>query len=165
MADLYGTLVAANAAKITTGITVTGPALKFFEIDFGVDIRQADGAREVTWLVYNFAAEMGWTPVIIGNLQADAGGNAGQRLRFAIEHKGGEIMSVDTAANHGYVYSATIEEPTVHYSVQGAAQASGLFSAAMTAKLQAETAWPYKNDAGADATIDLSNAVCTVFTL
>ena len=54
MADLYGTTFAANAGKITQGMNVTGPALSFFEIDFGVSVLQADGAREVTWLVYNF---------------------------------------------------------------------------------------------------------------
>ena len=48
MADLYGTTVAANAGKVTTGVNLQGAALKFYSIDFGVDIRQADAAREVT---------------------------------------------------------------------------------------------------------------------
>ena len=169
MADLYGTTVAANAQKITQGMQVTGPALSFFEIDFGVSVLQADGAREVTWLVYNFASEMGYTPVFIGavgNPVYDQSGNAigaGQGLRIAIENKGAAVASVDSTANHGYVWSESVTEPTVNYSVQGGSQTSGLFSAALQAKLQAETAWSYVNDSGASTTINLSGASVVLF--
>ena len=169
MADLYGTTLAANAGKITTGVNLQGASLKFFEIDFGVAVNTADGSREVTWLVYNFCSEMGYTPVWIGTVGAPAynqsGGAVGanQGLRVAIEVSGASVAAVDSAANHGYVWSETQTEPTVNYSVQGATPTSGAFSAALQAKLQAETAWPYVNDSGASTTINLSGAAVSVF--
>lgn len=169
MADLYGTTFAANAGKITTGVNLQGASLKFFEIDFGASIATADGAREVTWLVYNFASEMGYTPVWIGTVgapvynQSGAAVGASQGLRIAIEVSGASVAAVDSAANHGYVWSETQTEPTVNYSVQGATPTSGVFSAALQAKLQAETAWPYVNDSGSSTTINLSGATVSVF--
>lgn len=165
MADLYGTLLAANAGKVTTGVNLQGAALKFYEIDFGVDIRQADASREVTWLTYTLLSNLGWTPVHIGAIQADAGGNAGQRLRFAVEVSGGEVMAVDTVANHGWVSSASVADPVVNYidpSV-GTSQLSAALSVALTDMFDNYTAFDYVDDAGAAQQIDLSNAVVTVF--
>lgn len=166
MADLYGTAVAANARKITTGVQLQGMSLAFFEIDFGVDVRQADGASEVTWLVYNMISELGWTPVVIGNIQADAGSNAGQLLRFAVEVSGGAVESVDTTANHGLVRSNSVTEPTVNY--RDASQGTGVYTAVMSTALtdmfDNYSAFAYTDDAGAAQTIDLSGAAVTLMT-
>jgi len=165
MADLYGTTVAANAGKVTTGVTLQGAALKFYEIDFGVDIRQADGAREVTWLTYTLLSQLGWTPVHIGTIQADSSSNAGQLLRFAIEVSGGEVMAVDTDENDGYVWSASVADPTVNYidpSV-GTSQLSAVLSTALTDMFDNYSSFAYVDDNGADQTINLSSAVVSVF--
>jgi len=165
MADLYGTTLAANAGKVTTGVNLQGAALKFYSIDFGVDIRQADAAREVTWLTYTLLSQLGWTPVHIGTIQADGGGNAGQLLRFAVEVSGGEVMAVDTAANHGWVWSASVADPTVNYidPSAGTTQLSAALSVALTDMFDNYTAFDYVDDAGAAQQIDLSNAVVSVF--
>ena len=163
MADLYGTTLAANARKITTGVTLQGAALEFYEIDFGVDVRQADGAGEVTWLVYTLISELGFTPVVIGNIQADAGSNAGQLLRFAIEVSGGAEESVSNAAQ-GYVRTNAVAEPVVNY--RDASQGTGVFTAvlatALTDIFDNYTAFAYTDDAGAAQTINLSGAAVTV---
>lgn len=166
MADLYGTTVAANARKITTGVQLQGASLAFFDIDFGVDVRQADGAGEVSWLVYTIASELGFTPVIIGTIQADAGSNAGQRLRFAIEVPGAGVESVDTTANHGYVRSNAVTEPTVNYrdASQGTGVYTAVFSTAMTDIFDNYGTFAYVDDAGADQTIDLTGAAVTLMT-
>ncbi len=165
MADLYGTTLAANAGKVTTGVNLQGAALKFYSIDFGVDIRQADGAREVTWLTYTLLSQLGWTPVHIGTIQADAGSNAGQLLRFAVEVSGGEVMAVDDAANHGYVWSASVADPVVNYidPSQGTSQLSAVLSTALTDMFDNYSAFAYTDDSGASQTIDLSGAVVSVF--
>ena len=165
MADLYGTTVAANAGKVTTGVNLQGAALKFYSIDFGVDIRQADAAREVTWLTYTLISMLGFTPVVIGSIQADAAANAGQLLRFAIEVSGGEVLAVDSAANHGYVWSASVTDPTVKYidPSAGTSELSAVFSTALTDMFDNYTAFDYTDDAGAAQQIDLSNAVVSVF--
>lgn len=166
MADLYGTTFAANAGKVTTGVNLQGAALKFYEIDFGVDVRQADASREVTWLTYTLLSQLGWTPVHIGTIQADSSSNAGQLLRFAIEVSGGEVMAVDSAANHGYVWSASVADPVVNYidpSV-GTSQLSAVLSTALTDMFDNYSAFAYTNDSGAGATIDLSAAAVTEFT-
>lgn len=166
MADLYGTTVAANARKVTTGVQLQGASLAFFDIDFGVDVRQADGAGEVSWLVYNIISELGYTPVVIGTIQADAGSNAGQRLRFAIEVPGAANESVDTASNHGYVRSNAVTEPTVNYrdASQGTGVYTAVLSTAMTDIFDNYTAYDYTDDAGAAQTIDLSSAVVALMT-
>ena len=166
MADLYGTTVAANAGKVTTGVSLQGAALKFYSIDFGVDIRQADASREVTWLTYTLLSQLGWTPVVIGAIQADAGSNAGQLLRFAIEVSGGEVMAVDSATDHGYVWSASVTDPTVNYidpSV-GTSQISAVLSTALTDMFDNYASFAYTDDAGAAQTINLSGAVVSEFT-
>ena len=165
MADLYGTTVAANARKVTTGVQLQGASLAFFEIDFGVDVRQADGAGEVTWLVYNMISELGYTPVIIGSIQADAGSNAGQLLRFAVEASGAANESVSNAAQ-GYVRTNAVTEPTVNY--RDASQGSGVYTAVMSTAMSDMfdnyTAFAYTDDAGAAQTIDLSSAAVTLMT-
>ena len=165
MADLYGTTVAANAGKVTTGVNLQGAALKFYSIDFGVDIREADASREVTWLTYTLLSQLGWTPVVIGSIQADAGANAGQLLRFAVEVSGGEVMAVDSASNHGYVWSASVADPTVNYidPSQGTSQLSAVLSTALTDMFDNYSAFAYTDDSGASQTIDLSGAVVSVF--
>lgn len=165
MADLYGTTVAANARKITTGVQLQGASLAFFDIDFGVDVRQADGAGEVTWLVYNMISELGYTPVIIGSIQADAGSNAGQRLRFAIEVSGAANESVSNAAQ-GYVRTNAVTEPTVNYrdASQGTGVYTAVMSTAMSDMFDNYTAFDYTDDAGAAQTIDLSSAAVSLMT-
>ena len=161
--NLYGTTVAANARKITTGVTLQGAALEFYEIDFGVDVRQADGAGEVTWLVYTLISELGFTPVVIGNIQADAGSNAGQLLRFAVEVQGGAEETVSNAAQ-GYVRTNAVAEPVVNY--RDASQGTGVYTAvlatALTDIFDNYTAFAYTDDAGAAQTINLSGAAVTV---
>ena len=167
MADLYGTTFAANAGKVTTGVNLQGAALKFYEIDFGVDIRQADASREVTWLTYTLLSQLGWTPVHIGTIQADGGANDGQLLRFAVEVSGGEVMAVDSAANHGYVWSASVADPVVNYidpSVSPTAQQTAVLSTALTDMFDNYASFAYTNDSGAGATINLSGAVVSEFT-
>lgn len=165
MADLYGTTVAANARKITTGVQLQGASLAFFEIDFGVDVRQADGAGEVTWLVYNMISELGYTPVIIGSVQADAGSNAGQLLRFAVEATGAANESVSSAAQ-GYVRTNAVTEPTVNYrdASQGSSVYTAVMSTAMSDMFDNYTAFAYTDDAGAAQTIDLSSAAVSLMT-
>ena len=161
--NLYGTTVAANARKITTGVTLQGASLEFFEIDFGVDVRQADGAGEVTWLVYTMISELGYTPVIIGNIQADAGSNAGQLLRFAIEASGAAEETVSNSAQ-GFVRTNSVTEPTVNYrdASQGTGVYTAVLSTALTDMFDNYTAFAYTDDAGAAQTINLSSAVVTL---
>ena len=165
MADLYGTTVAANARKVTTGVQLQGASLAFFDIDFGVDVRQADGAGEVTWLVYTLVSELGYTPVIIGTIQADAGSNAGQRLRFAIEVPGSAEESVSNAAQ-GYVRTNAVTEPTVNYrdASQGTAVYTAVLSTALTDIFDNYGTFAYTDDAGAAQTIDLTGAAVTLMT-
>ena len=165
MADLYGTTVAANARKITTGVQLQGASLAFFEIDFGVNVLQADGSNEVTNLVYQLISNLGWTPVIIGTIQADAGSNAGQLLRFAIEVSGGAVESVSNAAQ-GYVRTNAVTEPTVNYydASQGTGVYTAVLSTALTDQFDNYTAFAYTDDAGAAQTIDLSSAAVTLMT-
>lgn len=161
--NLYGTTVAANARKITTGVTLQGAALEFYEIDFGVDVRQADGAGEVTWLVYTLISELGFTPVVIGNIQADAGSNAGQLLRFAVEVQGGAEETVSNAAQ-GYVRTNAVAEPVVNYrdASAGTGVYTAVLSTALTDIFDNYTAFAYTDDAGAAQTINLSGAAVTV---
>ena len=163
MADLYGTTVAANARKVTTGVTLQGASLEFFEIDFGVDVRQADGAGEVTWLVYTLISELGFTPVVIGNIQADAGSNAGQLLRFAVEVPGGAEESVSNAAQ-GYVRTNAVAEPVVNYrdASQGTGVYTAVLSTALTDIFDNYAAFAYTDDAGAAQTINLTSAAVTL---
>ena len=163
MADLYGTTVAANARKVTTGVQLQGASLAFFDIDFGVDVRQADGAGEVTWLVYTLVSELGYTPVIIGTIQADAGSNAGQRLRFAIEVPGSAEESVSNAAQ-GYVRTNAVTEPTVNYrdASQGTGVYTAVLSTALTDIFDNYGTFAYTDDAGAAQTIDLTGAAVTL---
>jgi len=165
MADLYGTTVAANARKVTTGVQLQGASLAFFDIDFGVNVLQADGAGEVTWLVYQLVSELGYTPVIIGSIQNDAGGNAGQRLRFAIEASGAAEESVSSAAQ-GYVRTNAVTEPTVNYrdASQGTGVYTAVLSTALTDIFDNYTAYAYTDDAGAAQTIDLSSASVALMT-
>lgn len=165
MADLYGTTVAANARKVTTGVQLQGASLAFFDIDFGVNVLQADGAGEVTWLVYQLVSELGYTPVIIGSIQNDAGGNAGQRLRFAIEASGAGVESVSNAAQ-GYVRTNAVTEPTVNYrdASQGTGVYTAVLSTALTDIFDNYTAYDYTDDAGAAQTIDLSSASVALMT-
>lgn len=164
--DLTGTNVAANFRNVTTGNNMLGAALKFYAIDFGVDIRQADAANEVTNLTYQLISQLGWTPVIIGTIQSD-GSNAGQLLRFAIEQKGAATETVTSPTSDVLrVRTVAVEDPVVKYidpSQSTTVQQSAVLSTALTDMFDNFSAFAYTNDAGSSATIDLSGAACTVF--
>lgn len=165
--DLTGTNVAANFRNVTTGNNMLGAALKFYSIDFGVDIRQADAANEVTNLTYQLIAQLGWTPVIVGTIQADPSANAGQILRFAIEQKGAATETVTSPTSDVLrVRTVAVEDPVVKYidpSVSTTAQQSAVLSTALTDMFDNFSAFAYTTDAGSSTTIDLSGAVVTVF--
>lgn len=169
MADLTSTIVAANYRKVTTGANLQGASLKFYEIDFGVDVRQADGSNEVTYLVYQLVAQLGRTVTMMGipgnpvYNQSGAAIGAGQGVRFAVEIAGGSAEAIDSTANHGYVRTITVADPTVNYIDNAGVQQSGLLSAALAYLLNQYTAFAYTDDAGAAQTINLSSATVTAF--
>ena len=74
-------------------------------------------------------------------------------------------MAVDTTTNAGYVWSASVADPTVNYidpSV-GTSQLSAVLSTALTDMFDNYASFAYTDDAGADQTINLSSAVVSVF--
>lgn len=169
MADLTSTLVAANYRKVTTGTNQQGASLKFYEIDFGVDIRQADGANEVTYLVYQLVAQLGRSVTLIGTPgnpvynQAGSAIGAGQGLRFAVEVAGGSTESIDDTANHGYVRTVSVVDPNVNYIDGSGVEQNGTLSAALQYLLSQYTAFAYTTDAGASSTLNLSGTTVSAF--
>ena len=141
-----------------------------YEVDFKIAVNQADGSREVTWLLYNISEQLGYTPVVLGTLgavaynQSGGAGTANGTIRFAIEAKGSEVLSVDSATNHSYVWSGATTEPTVNYLLPNGTAGSAVFSTALQTYLRTFTAWAYTDDSGAAQTANLSSATVTAFT-
>ena len=149
-----------------------------FEINFGLDISQADGANEIPYLVSRLVSDLGFTSTLIctigavlNNQSARAtSGNyatvavpANYSLRFAIEVAGATTYATDSTANHGNVVSASVTEPTVNYILDNGTASSAVFHTALQALIAQYTAFPYTDDSGAAQTANLSSTTVTQF--